>query len=84
LNFARSIQHEGDPITGFGLTAATHANHAAAIAIIQNAGRDEFARAADLMREGAARAAAATAPAVAPAAPAAGGAAAPAAAHGHP
>lgn len=85
LNFARSIQHEGDPITGLGLTAATHANHAAAIAIIQNAGRDEFSRAADLMREGAARAAAATAPAAAPsAAPAAGGAAAPAAAHGHP
>jgi hypothetical protein len=81
LNFARSIQHEGDPITGFGLTAATHANHAAAVAIIQNAGRDAYTRAADLMREAATAAAPAAAPAAA--APAAGGAA-PAAAHGHP
>lgn len=81
LNFARSIQHEGDPITGLGLTAATHANHAAAVAIIQNAGRDAYTRAADLMREAATAAAPAAAPAAA--APAAGGAA-PAAAHGHP
>lgn len=83
LNFARSIQHEGDPITGLGLTAATHANHAAAVAIIQNAGRDEFTRAADLMREGAARAAAATPATPAAAAPAAG-AGGPAPTHGHP